>query len=81
MAHYYSAVYKNAVEELFANVQAELGDSYELVNRQREEMEDPELDEYLLDPKGFERRKGWITKKSHPRTLLRLLLRLFSSRH
>ena len=45
------------VKELLAIVQAELGDSYELVSSQDEIMEDPELDEYLLDPQGFVRKR------------------------
>jgi len=44
-----------AANQLFESVHAELGEEFELVNEQRELNEDPDLDEYLKNPKEFRR--------------------------
>lgn len=44
-----------AVTALYATVVRELGDAYDVINVQPEEREDPDLDAYLRDPKGFKR--------------------------
>ena len=46
-----------AVPALYARITTELGAEYAVVNEQREYHEDPELDAYLADPKGFRRNK------------------------
>jgi hypothetical protein len=46
-----------AVAELVAAIRVELGSDYEVINRQQQISEGPELDAYLADPEGF-RRKG-----------------------
>ncbi len=47
--------FNKAVEELICLLKTELGDEFELVNEDRKMVEDPDLDEYLKDPKGFKR--------------------------
>lgn len=49
--------FNNTVKQLFETVKIELGEEFELCNKQPELMEDPNLDEYLKEPKGFMRRK------------------------
>ncbi|HEY9910002.1 MAG TPA: hypothetical protein V6D18_20605 [Thermosynechococcaceae cyanobacterium] len=44
-----------AVDALLATVRAELGEEFEVVDRQGRYGEDPDLDRYLADPKGFRR--------------------------
>ena len=44
-----------AVNQLFASISAELGEDFELVYQQNELQEDPDLDEYLNNPKKFNR--------------------------
>jgi hypothetical protein len=48
--------FNEAVKQLLATVRAELGEQFEVINQQREAVEDPDLDAYLADPEGFRRR-------------------------
>jgi hypothetical protein len=48
--------FNDAARKLFDQIQAELGEQFALSYEQRDEMEDPDLDEYLRDPKGFKRK-------------------------
>jgi hypothetical protein len=48
--------FNEAVRRLLATVRAELGDQFEIIDQQPEAVEDPDLDAYLADPKGFRRR-------------------------
>ncbi len=48
-----------AVEELVTELRQELGPVFEVINRQPQASEDPDLDAYLADPIGF-RRAGYI---------------------
>jgi hypothetical protein len=48
--------FNRAVVTLFEQIQAELGDAFEVIFEQDELIEDPDLDAYLLDPRGFRRR-------------------------
>jgi hypothetical protein len=48
--------FNEAVMLLLATVRAELGYRFEVTNQQPEAIEDPDLDAYLADPKGFRRR-------------------------
>ena len=41
---------------LYHRIVAEIGDRYEIIDLHKELHEDPDLDEYLKDPKGFKRR-------------------------
>ena len=45
-----------AVIELLASVRHELGSAFEVVNEQASLSEDPDLDSYLANPRGFKRR-------------------------
>jgi hypothetical protein len=55
--------FNKASEELFAQINCELGPGYLLGYEQEEMREDPELDSYLSDPDGF-----WLRKRaSEPR--------------
>lgn len=47
--------FNQAVKELLEVVRKELGDQFEIINRFQEIHEDPDLDAYLQDPKGFKR--------------------------
>lgn len=42
-----------AVAELLADIRRELGSEFDVVNLQGAAVEDPDLDAYLADPKGF----------------------------
>lgn len=44
-----------AVDALLEVIRAELSEEYELLDRQCRFSEDPDLDRYLADPKGFQR--------------------------
>ncbi|HKB41225.1 MAG TPA: hypothetical protein VKD72_32665 [Gemmataceae bacterium] len=44
--------------ELVADIRRELGSDFEMINRQQEIREDPDLDAYLADPIGFRRRRS-----------------------
>ena len=44
-----------AVDALLETVRAELSNEYELLDEQGRSGEDPDLDRYLADPKGFRR--------------------------
>ena len=44
-----------AILDLFHDLTAELGADFEVINAQRPMSEDPDLDSYLKDPKGFRR--------------------------
>lgn len=44
-----------AVESLLETIRAELSEEYQLIDQQRRAREDPDLDRYLADPKGFRR--------------------------
>ncbi|GAB4141280.1 MAG: hypothetical protein Fur0046_17200 [Cyanobacteria bacterium J069] len=44
-----------ALEALLDRIRAELSEDYELIDKQRRFTEDPDLDRYLADPKGFRR--------------------------
>ncbi|HMC64872.1 MAG TPA: hypothetical protein VKI65_08020 [Gemmataceae bacterium] len=46
-----------AVTELLADIHRELGPAFEVIDRQAQLVEDPELDAYLADPKGFRRKQ------------------------
>ena len=45
-----------AVLELLMDIRRELGAEFEVLNRQTAVVEDPDLDAYLADPKGFRRK-------------------------
>ncbi len=47
--------FNTAVKQLFEAARDELGEEFELVNEQYELSEDPDLDEYLKNPKEFRR--------------------------
>lgn len=47
--------FNDAVRHLLADIRRELGAEFEVVDRQGEAREDPDLDAYLADPKGFRR--------------------------
>ena len=49
--------FNSAVKQLFETVKTELGEEFELCNEQPNLIENPELDEYLKDSKGFRRKK------------------------
>jgi hypothetical protein len=49
--------FNEAVKCLVAALRTELGERFEVVNLQPEAVEDPDLDAYLADPKGFRRRE------------------------
>lgn len=49
--------FKIAVRAFFEDLKVELGEDYELIYRQYEPDEDPDLDEYLKDPKNFKRKR------------------------
>jgi hypothetical protein len=49
--------FNSAVVELVDDLCRELGSEFEVINKQQQITEDPDLDEYRADPKGF-RRKG-----------------------
>lgn len=51
--------FNTAVTELVADLQNELGPTFQVVNQQALLAEDPDLDAYLADPSGF-RRKGYV---------------------
>lgn len=44
-----------AVDAFLETVRTELGEEYEIIDRQGRYYEDPNLDRYLADPKGFRR--------------------------
>jgi hypothetical protein len=48
--------FNEAVRHLLATIRAELGEQFEVINRQPEAVEDPDLDAYLADPAKFRRR-------------------------
>src|SRR4051812_26161172 len=47
--------FNRAASELLERVRCELGAEFEIVDEQKPVVEDPELDVYLADPKGFRR--------------------------
>jgi hypothetical protein len=47
--------FNEAVKHLLPAVRAELGDRFEVINRQPEVVEDPDLDAFLADPEAFRR--------------------------
>lgn len=49
--------FNDGVKQLFETVKRELGENFELCQEQPKLMEDPDLDEYLKDPKGFRRKE------------------------
>ena len=49
------ARFNRAAKELLIIVRQELGKNFEIVDKLIEEKEDPDLDAYLRDPKGFKR--------------------------
>lgn len=48
--------FNRAVREFFQTIQTELGPDFELVYHMKDEQEDPDLDEYLKDPRNFKRK-------------------------
>jgi hypothetical protein len=42
-----------AAAKLLTDIRVELGPTFEVINRQDKMVEDPDLDAYLADPKGF----------------------------
>jgi hypothetical protein len=46
-----------AAAALFTDIRAELGSDFEVIDRQVMVSEDPDLDAYLADPKGFRRKQ------------------------
>lgn len=48
--------FNQATEALFERIRAELGADFEVINLHKPIQEDPALDAYLADPKGFRRR-------------------------
>jgi hypothetical protein len=46
-----------AVAELLADIRRELGSDFTVIDQQGQIAEDPELDAYLADPKGFRRKR------------------------
>lgn len=51
------ARFNAAARALLAAIRAELGSDYEVVDEFKEVHEDPDLDAYLADPKGFRRQQ------------------------
>ncbi len=47
--------FHQAAKELLLRVRKELGEGFEIIDRLVEMMEDPDLNAYLRDPKGFQR--------------------------
>ena len=47
--------FNEAVADLLALLRSELGSKFEVIDHQVEMSEDPDLDVYLADPKGFRR--------------------------
>ena len=47
--------FNRSTVELLAKIRQELGSEFEIVDEQVVMVEDPDLDEYLADPKGFHR--------------------------
>ena len=47
--------FNSAVTALYATIVRELGDTFDVIHAQPEERENPDLDVYLQDPKGFKR--------------------------
>ena len=47
--------FNDASKQLLQTIREDLGDEYDIVDRQPVLREDPELDRYLQDPKGFRR--------------------------
>lgn len=47
--------FNEVVLNLLATIRAELGARFEVIDRQPRAAEDPDLDAYLADPKGFRR--------------------------
>lgn len=48
--------FNQAAKDLLITIRQELGDHFEVIDELVEEKEDPDLDAYLQDPKGFERK-------------------------
>jgi hypothetical protein len=46
-----------AVAQLLSDLRVELGPRFEVMNRQAVMVEDPDLDVYLANPKGFRRKQ------------------------
>ena len=44
-----------AVQELLAAIRNDLGEQFEVIDKQERAVEDPDLDAYLADPKNFRR--------------------------
>jgi hypothetical protein len=49
--------FNTAAAKLLTDIRAELGPTFEVIDRQRMMVEDPDLDAYLADPKGFRRKQ------------------------
>ena len=49
--------FNQAASDLYRQLVEELGPRFEVVDERRPETEDPDLDEYLRDPKGFKRKR------------------------
>jgi hypothetical protein len=47
--------FNQAAQDLFVTVRKELGEDFEIIDRLVEMVEDPDLDAYLRNPKGFQR--------------------------
>ncbi|HYV37796.1 MAG TPA: hypothetical protein VE988_19075 [Gemmataceae bacterium] len=47
--------FNRAAGELLSVIRADLGPDFQVIDEQRQIVEDPELDEYLASPKGFRR--------------------------
>ncbi len=47
--------FNSAVAELLVTIRGELGTKFQVIDKQNEVAEDPDLDAYLADPKGFRR--------------------------
>ena len=48
--------FNDAVRDLLKTIRGELGEQFEVIDRQTAASEDPDLDAYLADPNGFRRR-------------------------
>jgi hypothetical protein len=48
--------FNTAVRGLLEDIRRELDPDFEIINQQDEVREDPDLDVYLADPKGFRRK-------------------------
>jgi hypothetical protein len=58
--------FNTAVAELLADIRRELGPTFRVIVRQQPCVEDPDLDAYLADPKGFRRKEQDARPETSP---------------